>query len=81
MFSVGILPESGLDKGKERDRLTKEKEKLKKQLVQLESRLSNDAFVKNAPIEVVEQTRAQKPHFQQVSPIQLNRSISRHSYP
>jgi len=51
-----LLPEELLEK--ENQRLEKEKEKLQKQLEKLQTQLSNEAFLKNAPENIVKTIKA-----------------------
>ena len=46
-----------MDLDKERARLAKEIEKLEKNLQQIQSKLSNEKFISNAPDEVIEEQR------------------------
>ncbi len=52
IYVVGVL-----DPEKEIDRLTKQKEKLLKQLTPVEKKLANENFIKKAPADVVEAER------------------------
>jgi valyl-tRNA synthetase len=55
-----VLPMKGLfDAAKEVQRLQKQKEKVEKSLIGLQSRLSNPKFVSSAPEQVVAEVRAQ----------------------
>ncbi|MEI6805036.1 MAG: valine--tRNA ligase [Myxococcaceae bacterium] len=59
-YDTVLLLEGLLDLGAEKQRLTKELEKIQKELFGLEQRLGNAGFVSKAPPEVLEQHRAQQ---------------------
>jgi valyl-tRNA synthetase len=57
-IEMAIPIEKGLvDFEKEKQRLEKELTKLKAEIEKIENRLGNDAFLQNAPKEVVEETK------------------------
>jgi valyl-tRNA synthetase len=53
-----VVPLEGLiDPGKERERLTRQVQKLDKDIVAIEKKLANDGFVARAPADVVQKER------------------------
>jgi valyl-tRNA synthetase len=58
-FDVHTIYEKKIDVAAERERLTKELEKIEKQLASAHARLSDDQFLKKAPSHVVEGLRKQ----------------------
>lgn len=55
-----------IDKEKELERLTKEKEKLTKEVQRVESKLSNEGFVKKAPAAVIEEEKAKGAQYKEM---------------
>jgi valyl-tRNA synthetase len=61
-----FLPQSGLlDRVKEKARLTKQAEKLQKDIAAIEGRLSNESFVQRAPAQLVQEARQKMMDYQQ----------------
>jgi valyl-tRNA synthetase len=58
-FDVHAIYEKKIDVAAERERLTKEMEKIEKQLVSAQARLGDEQFLKKAPPHVVEGLRKQ----------------------
>jgi valyl-tRNA synthetase len=58
-FDVHAIYEKKIDVAAERERLTKELEKIEKQLVSSQGRLGDEQFLKKAPAPVVEGLRKQ----------------------
>jgi valyl-tRNA synthetase len=59
-FEVAIVYEQKIDTAAERERLTKEKEKLEGQIANAERQLANERFLSKAPANVVEGLRKQE---------------------
>ncbi len=58
-FDVHVIYEKKIDVAAERERLTKELEKIEKQLTSAQARFSDDQFLTKAPSHVVEGLRKQ----------------------
>jgi valyl-tRNA synthetase len=58
-FDVRVVYEKKIDVAAERERLTKELEKIEKQLVSAQARLGDERFLRKAPPHVVEGLRKQ----------------------
>ncbi|HEV8375646.1 MAG TPA: class I tRNA ligase family protein, partial [Candidatus Polarisedimenticolia bacterium] len=57
-LEMAILRSGLVDRGEERRRLSRELEKVEKELAGVEAKLENDAFARRAPAEIVEKVRA-----------------------